>query len=272
MANKYNIVVGVKIDQNSNISQQIQNAISKSTFKINLDLAHLRTQLQSVFDGLKVNVGGSAGVGTNGVTATSSVDGRVDSYYKSNTAVQSARGSAAIFTQEEVTHAKSVTTTLNEQGEAVSRIIKGYNDAGQSVRQYYDIAKDESATLVRTQVEEGTIVNKNAQSYQDLSARLEHLHKNGQVNNKQYQEFSKRIEDVNNGIGKSGEVLDEFGKKDAFKQLGQDISDAGKHAMSFGDMLKTAFQKFAIWSIATVNKLPSLNLSNLTQGCAVKLC
>lgn len=271
MANKYNIVVGVKIDQNSNISQQIQNAISKTTFKLNLDLTHLRTQLQSVFDGLKINVGGGVSSGS-GVATGKTKSSRPLSYYDSGSFTQTARGSAALFSQEEVTHAKSVTQSLNEQGQAVGKIVKGYNDAGQAVRQYYDVAKDGSEQLVRSQVEEGTLANKNAETYKNLSSRLEHLNKSGQINKKQFQEFSTRLENVNKGIDKSGKTIDEFGKKDAFKQLGQDISDAGKHAMSFGEMLKTAYQKFAIWSIATVNKLPSLNLSNLTQGCAVKLC
>ena len=231
MANKYNIVVGVKIDQNSNISQQIQNALNKSTFKINLDLAHLRTQLQSVFDGLKVNVGGAVGGGgTAGATGAGS------------------ETSGLMNPASQITRNESVKTYLDEQNQEIRELRTGYDDLGRSISEVNRLRQTEDG-IVRERIsstqEEGNLINKNAQAYENLSARLEHLRTNGQINNKQYAEFKQRLEQLNPSLDKTKGKVDQFEKSKAFKQLGQDISDAGKHAMSFGDMLKTAYEKFA---------------------------
>lgn len=246
---KYNIIVGAKLDPKTNISEQIQSAISKTTYKINIDTAHLKSQLDSVLSSMKINVGGGTGGGSAGSGGGSGgITGSGDNLY----------------TPDTIEHAKSITTTINEQGAAIARVEKGYDSAGRAIRNYYKIT-DKGEDFVRTQKEEGTLANRNAETYQRLSNRLQTLSKNGQITTKQTKKLTEEL-------NKANKITDEFGKQNRFKEIGQNISDASKHAMKFGDMLKTAYEKFAIWSIATVNKLPSLNLSNLTQGCAVKLC
>lgn len=232
MANKYNIIVGVKIDPNSNIAQQIQSALNKSTFKINLDLAHLRNQLQSVFDGLKVNIGGNIGGGSGGGDGGG----------------KNEKTSGLLDPASKITRNESVRTYYDEQNKEIRELRTGYDELGRSISEVNRIRQTEEGIVterISSSTEEGNLINKNAQAYENLSARLEHLRANGQINNKQYAEFKQRLEQLNPALDKTKGKVDQFEKSKAFRQLGQDISDAGKHAMSFGDMLKTAYEKFA---------------------------
>ena len=302
MANKYNIIVGVKIDQNSNISQQIQSALNKSTFKINLDLAHLRTQLQSVFDGLKVNIGGSAGGGTNG-------DSEKQREYKGILDPESA-----------VVYSKSVKTYYDEENNEIRELITGYDELGHKITELNRIYEKNGETIYQrlsSTEEEGTLANKNAEAYAQLSKRIEELGANASaseervkglksrlneidqgsdefVKQKQYKELSedikqatnetrqfeneqrrleaqtqrnqqtfealsnrlknlkdngqitkKQFDDLNKKLQESKKITDQNQLQANLKQIGQEMSDSGKHAMTFGEMLKTAYEKFA---------------------------
>ena len=225
--NKFNIVLGATI--NKEALQKELNKISETKIKINIDIDHLRSQIQSVFNNIKINIGStSSATGVTGGVATTR--------------------SGSSQPKSTITRTTSVKTYYDEENQQVRELVTGYDELGRSISEVNRLSREGDSitkTRISSTMEEGNLINKNAQSYENLSARLEHLRKNGQINNKQYAEFKQRLEQLNPSLDKTKGKVDQFEKSKAFKHLGQDISDAGKHAMSFGDMLKTAYEKFA---------------------------
>lgn len=179
---------------------------------------------------------------------------------------------------------KKVTVALDELGRATKTVSDGNDEivgtietnsmAYEKFQAQLDVAKESGAisaetydklntklkglneTGVRGQVAFGnlkkefsenvSITKKNAENLENMNARLKQMSSNGQLTEEKLGQFNNRLIEAN-------KLTDEFEKKKAFKQIGQDISDAGKHVMTFGEMLRTAYEKFAIWSIATVS-------------------
>ena len=318
---KYNIVVGAKLDPTNNLSAQIQSAISKSTYKINIDVAYLTEQINKAFSSVKLNIGSGGGTGSS--------DGGKSRKYKGE-----------LNPETRVVNSLSTTTYFDEENKEIKELISGYDALGHKVTELNRIYQENNETVrqrLSSTEEEGNLLNKNKETYDSLNAKVSELSSNIYANKervdelnrsleqiksgsdefskgKEYKELSAEIKQVTtdarqletqtkknqqtfsqlsnrlNNLKSNGQITtkqfeklrqeleatnhitDQTQLQAKLKEVGQAMSDSSKHAMTFGQMLKTAYEKFAIWSIATVNKLPSLNLSNLTQGCAVKLC
>lgn len=144
-----------------------------------------------------------------------------------------------------ITQQKVTKTYYDQESNEIRELLSGYDELGNKITETNRIAKDGSKERISSIMEEGSLWNKNIETYSNLETRLNSLQKEGKITTKQAQQFKTELAKINN-------ETNELKKKNAFKQLGQEISDSGKHALRFGEMLKTAFQKFAIWSVATV--------------------
>ena len=236
---KYNIVVGAKLDPTNNISAQIQSAISKTTYKINIDVAYLTEQINKALSASSFDIGKitSRGGGSSG----SGGSGGSGSKLSSPVINKSVEDAENLIQKNHV-----VAETYNQVSNSITKTVSGLNELGAKYKVTTKMGADGVEKLVSVQVKEGDLVNENAQTYERLSARLKTLSQNGQITKKSSQQLTKSLEEAN-------KMTDEFGKKARFKEIGQEMSDASKHAMTFGQMLKTAYEKFAIWSIATVS-------------------
>ena len=301
---KYNIVVGAKLDPTNNLSEQIQSAISKTTYKINIDVAYLTEQINKALKSSNWNIGGGSG-GSGGGDGGGG-GGRT---YKGE-----------LNPETSVVHSLSTTTYFDEENKEIKELITGYDALGHKVTELnriYEENEEQVRQRLSSTEEEGSLANKNAETYQNLSSkiaelgsnasssatrvaeleeklnqikkgtdefekqkqykelaidikkatnetrqlesaqkkletqtqknqqtfnqlsnRLNNLKSNGQITTKQFEKLRQELEATKH-------ITDQTQLQAKLKEIGQSMSDSSKHAMTFGQMLKTAYEKFA---------------------------
>lgn len=133
---------------------------------------------------------------------------------------------------------KGTITTINYQ-KIINDLLKKEE---QQKKRNLALEKEKLKALQKQKLD----LEKQEDVYEKISMRLKNLGDSGVISSKSVKDFSNQLQ----GIRNSDATLKEKNKQ--FSVLNQNISDSKKQMMGFGEMLKIAYQKFAIWSIATV--------------------
>lgn len=149
----------------------------------------------------------------------------------------------------------SSTVSLNSEMATLKATLLELKSSGQiSEQQFENLSKrlDESSqstkegelAFSKLKKEINAIPNANKQ-LDIVTNRFENLAENGKLSSKQIQELREQLEKLN-------KIDDPFQKQTEIKKFNQELQDATRKTMSFGQMLSEAFKRFAIWSVATV--------------------
>lgn len=162
---------------------------------------------------------------------------------------------------------ESVGTGLKQEKALIESNTKKYNDLKLTLQGLYDAGKLSASSFQTLNMQLDKFQNKmgdsgskvgfslfgqdvnlakqNMTMYSNIGERIKRLGSDGIVS-------QTRIRELNKELSRVSSMANEVDKAKGFEQLNQQISDSKKQTMSFGQMLSTAYKKFAIWSIATV--------------------
>lgn len=217
---EFNIILGGKIDVNSvNTSiNDISTKIQPLEIKVKLNLDSVTKQIQEfnlqIQESLNKLKSGVTGIGGTSSSIGSSV-------------ADPSLGKVASITKV----GENTTTVYKKMGETFDTTTTQLANGTQKIKQSFETAEHRASKLDST--------------YGNLKARIENLGKANTISKDAVSDFSKKLEEIN-------KIKDPTERANAFKQLGTSISDSKKQAMGFGEQLRIAYSKFAIWSIATV--------------------
>lgn len=203
--NRFNIVLGATI--NKEALQKELNKISETKVKINIDVAHLRSQIQSIFNNIKINVGGSSENGTG-----------VQRKYKGE-----------LDPESRVIHSRSTKTYFDEENKEIREMITGYDELGHKITELNRIYTKNNETIhqrLSSTEEEGNLANKNAVSYEQLGKKIEELGANANASAERVQGLNRQLNAINQGT-------DEFEKQKQYKELAEDIKQATNETRQF---------------------------------------
>lgn len=222
---KYNIVLGAKIAPKSleTLAQTITSFFANKTFeiKIKADTSQLERAVRDA------GIGGAAGGAMRGGTASTS-------------------GIAG--TSLSAPNVLGYTEAQNELGETIRRNVRIQQDANTVITEAQD--KYGNLTGAIKSYDTGLKAQINATkradtAYAKVKSRIQDLSKQHIIGKDAVADFTAQLEEA--------EKISDPAKREAeIKRINQAISDSKKQVMGFGDMLKTALEKFSIWSIVTV--------------------
>lgn len=106
-------------------------------------------------------------------------------------------------------------------------------------------SQQQKAVISQNKQEEKTKEKLNT-TYNNLKDRIKNLGDTGVISKDAVTKFNNELERIN-------QIPDPVRKQNAFRQLTTNINDSKKQVMSLGQQLKIAYEKFAVWSIATVS-------------------
>lgn len=220
---KYNIVLGAKIAPKSlqSLEQSITSFFANKTFEIKIKAD--TSQLERAISG---SASGAAGATGKGATGTSGKAG----------------------TSLSASNVLGYTEAQNELGETIRRNVRIQQDANTVITE----AQDQYGNLTGAvkSYDTGLKAQINATkradtAYAKVKSRIQDLSKQHIIGKDAAADFAAQLEEA--------EKISDPAKREAeIKRINQAISDSKKQVMGFGDMLKTALEKFSIWSIVTV--------------------
>lgn len=217
---KYNIVLGAKIAPKSlqSLEQSITSFFANKTFEIKIKAD--TSQLERAISGSAAGATGKGTSGTSGKAGTSLSASNILGY----------------------------TEAQNELGETVRRNVRIQQDANTVITEAQD--KYGNLTGAVKSYDTGLKAQINATkradtAYAKVKSRIQDLSKQHIIGKDAAADFTAQLEEA--------EKISDPAKREAeIKRINQAISDSKKQVMGFGDMLKTALEKFSIWSIVTV--------------------
>lgn len=217
---KYNIVLGAKIAPKSlqSLEQSIASFFANKTFEIKIKAD--TSQLERAISG---STAGATGKGTSGTS-----------------------GKAGISLS--ASNVLGYTEAQNELGETIRRNVRIQQDANTVITEAQD--KYGNLTGAVKSYDTGLKAQINATkradtAYAKVKSRIQDLSKQHIIGKDAAADFTAQLE--------AAEKISDPAKREAeIKRINQAISDSKKQVMGFGDMLKTALEKFSIWSIVTV--------------------
>lgn len=217
---KYNIVLGAKIAPKSlqSLEQSITSFFANKTFEIKIKAD--TSQLERAISGSTAGATGKGTSGTSGKAGTSLSASNVLGY----------------------------TEAQNELGETIRRNVRIQQDTNTVITE----AQDQYGNLTGAvkSYDTGLKAQINATkradtAYAKVKSRIQDLSKQHIIGKDAVADFTAQLEEA--------EKISDPAKREAeIKRINQAISDSKKQVMGFGDMLKTALEKFSIWSIVTV--------------------
>ena len=215
---KYNIVLGAKIAPKSleTLAQTITSFFANKTFeiKIKADTSQLERAVRDA------GMGGAAGGAMRGGTASTS-------------------GKAG--TSLSASNVLGYTEAQNELGETVRRNVRIQQDANTVITEAQD--KYGNLTGAVKSYDTGLKAQINATkradtAYAKVKSRIQDLSKQHIIGKDAAADFTAQLEEA--------EKISDPAKREAeIKRINQAISDSKKQVMGFGDMLKTALEKFS---------------------------
>lgn len=210
---KYNIVLGAKIASKSlqSLEQSITSFFANKTFEIKIKAD--TSQLERAISG---SAAGATGKGTSGASG------------KAGTSLSAS-------------NVLGYTEAQNELGETIRRNVRIQQDANTVITE----AQDQYGNLTGAvkSYDTGLKAQINATkradtAYAKVKSRIQDLSKQHIIGKDAAADFTAQLEEA--------EKISDPAKREAeIKRINQAISDSKKQVMGFGDMLKTALEKFS---------------------------
>lgn len=215
---KYNIVLGAKIAPKSleTLAQTITSFFANKTFeiKIKADTSQLERAVRDA------GMGGVAGGAMRGGTAsTSGVAG----------------------TSLSASNVLGYTEAQNELGETLKRNVRIQQDANTVITEAQDSygnltgAVKSYDTGLKAQI---NATKRADTAYAKVKSRIQDLSKQHIIGKDAVADFTAQLEEAN-------KISNPAEREAEIKRINQAISDSKKQVMGFGDMLKTALEKFS---------------------------
>lgn len=210
---KYNIVLGAKIAPKSlqSLEQSITSFFANKTFEIKIKAD--TSQLERAISG---SAAGATGKGTSGISG------------KAGTSLSAS-------------NVLGYTEVQNELGETIRRNARIQQDANTVITEAQD--KYGNLTGAVKSYDTGLKAQINATkradtAYAKVKSRIQDLSKQHIIGKDAVADFTAQLEEA--------EKISDPAKREAeIKRINQAISDSKKQVMGFGDMLKTALEKFS---------------------------
>lgn len=222
---KYNIVLGAKIAPKSleTLAQTITSFFANKTFeiKIKADTSQLERAVRDA------GTGGAAGGAMRGGTASTS-------------------GIAG--TSLSASNVLGYTEAQNELGETLKRNVRIQQDANTVITEAQDSygnltgAVKSYDTGLKAQI---NATKRADTAYAKVKSRIKDLGDQHIIGTDAVKKFTQQLEEAN-------KISNPAEREAEIKRINQAISDSKKQVMGFGGMLKTALEKFTIWSVVTV--------------------
>lgn len=190
-----------------------------------------------------------------------SSDSKISSkIYKSDNKLSPAKGlSGTLYestriAEEYATGVNKVTTTLNEQGKATSKVVEITKDLNNTTRQYYKIsASGEREQLLKVIEVENTGYKeqlKLKEKNNELAYKIENSIK---AYRSQTKLTAKETATFNNRLSETYNIQDEISRNKALKELNTDIRTASESVGILGQSFTKAATKYVTWlGIATI--------------------
>lgn len=222
MANKFSIKIGGVVDT-KNIISQIDSALNKHSFKINIDKAYLKGQLDSVLTSKSTSLSGGASSGAVS-NSVSEIKDLGDSF--------------GTLTQR-VTNAKGVITdTYKKLDVGYDTITKVANATGTVTKETLNF---ESAN---TRLNKGILSNENL--YGKLSSKISGMSNTLGVSKKNIEGFKSQLDNISKTMGvKTPESIEQTTK--SLNQLQNEIGAVESRSRSGFQTLSSAVGKFTAW-------------------------
>ena len=222
---KYNIVLGAKIAPKSleTLAQTITSFFANKTFeiKIKADTSQLERAVRDA------GAGGAAGAAMRGgTTSTSGIAG----------------------TPLSASNVLGYTEAQNELGETLKRNVRIQQDANTVITEAQDSygnltgAVKSYDTGLKAQI---NATKRADTAYAKVKSRIKDLGDQHIIGTDAVKKFTQQLEEAN-------KISNPAEREAEIKRINQAISDSKKQVMGFGSMLKTALEKFTIWSVVTV--------------------
>lgn len=219
--NKFSIQVGGKLDTQGLITQ-LNSAFSSYKLKINIDIGHIQSQINSALGGLGKAVGGSGGGAIP--TQTQAINDYSDAY-----------GDLA----QRVTHANGVITdTYKKFDENVDTVTKIANATGEVTKETLNY---ESAN---NRLQKG--MSQNQTQFDKLSSKVNGMTGTLGTSKKSVDSFKTQLGEITKLMGdKTPEGIEKASK--ALKNLGNEIQTVETRSASSFQTLSSAIGKFTAW-------------------------
>lgn len=222
---KYNIVLGAKIAPKSleTLAQTITSFFANKTFeiKIKADTSQLERAVRDAGTG-----GAAGGTMRGGTASTSGIAG----------------------TSLSASNVLGYTEAQNELGETLKRNVRIQQDANTVITEAQDSygnltgAVKSYDTGLKAQI---NATKRADTAYAKVKSRIKDLGDQHIIGTDAVKKFTQQLEEAN-------KISNPAEREAEIKRINQAISDSKKQVMGFDSMLKTALEKFAIWSVVTV--------------------
>lgn len=220
---KYNIVLGAKIAPKSleTLAQTITSFFANKTFEIKIKAD--TSQLERAISGSVTGAAGATGKGATGASG------------KAGTSLSAS-------------NVLGYTEAQNELGETLKRNVRIQQDANTVITEAQDSygnltgAVKSYDTGLKAQI---NATKRADTAYAKVKSRIKDLGDQHIIGTDAVKKFTQQLEEAN-------KISNPAEREAEIKRINQAISDSKKQVMGFGSMLKTALEKFSIWSIVTV--------------------